>query len=132
MTAFRSLIAGFCLSFGAAAALAQSAAPAPPRLEAHAIGDVPQQAPKIDLKTAEPPFVVKPYLQLGHSPEQGKMMLVWHAADAESNWAVDYRPGTGRRWQAAKAPSFRRVAVAGALPHRVYRAALTELEPGGL
>ena len=48
----------------------------------------------------------------------------------DATWVVDYRPGAGRRWQTAAAPSFQRVAVAGVLPHRVYHAALAALEPG--
>jgi hypothetical protein len=58
--------------------------------------------------------------------------LVWHSADADGTWTVDYRPGTGRRWQKAPAPSFSRVAVAGIQPHRVYHTALTDLQPGEL
>ena len=83
-----------------------------------------------ETKITELPFVAKPYLQLGHSPATGTLALVWHSADADGKWTVDYRPGTGRRWQAALAPSFGRVAMAGALPHRVYHVALTDLQPG--
>jgi hypothetical protein len=83
-------------------------------------------------KASESPFVVKPYLQLGHSPAPGTIVLVWHSTDADGTWTVDYRPGTGRQWDRAQAPSFRRVAVTGVLPHRVYHAALTDLQPGEL
>ena len=76
------------------------------------------------------PFLVKPYLQLGHAPAAGKLVLMWHAADADADWAVEYRPGPGTRWQAAKAPAARRVAVGGIEPHRVYHAPLTGLEAG--
>ena len=39
-------------------------------------------------------------------------------------------PGADRPWQAAKAPSVSRVAVAGVEPHRVYHLALTGLQAG--
>ena len=79
------------------------------------------------------PFLVKPYLQLGHAPAPGALQLLWHAADADADWSVEYP--IGRRPPVAKAdepPTSRRVAVAGIEPHRVYRAALTGLEPGGI
>ena len=76
------------------------------------------------------PFLVKPYLQSGHAQAQGKIVVAWHATDADATWLVEYRPGTGRRWQMAQSPSFDRVAVAGVEPHRVYQLALTGLEPG--
>jgi acid phosphatase type 7 len=81
-------------------------------------------------KANEGPFLAKPYLQLGHAQAPGKLVLMWHAADADANWAVEYQPGTATRLQAASAPSHRRVAVAGVEPHRVYHAALTGLQPG--
>src|SRR6185437_10946774 len=79
--------------------------------------------------TPDGPFLVKPYLQLGHAPAVGKLVLMWHAADVDADWSVAYRPGPGTRWEAAKAPAARRVAVGAIEPHRVYHAALTGLEP---
>jgi hypothetical protein len=76
------------------------------------------------------PFLVKPYLQLGHTQATGKLVLMWHATDSDADWSVEYRPGPGTRWQAAKAPAARRVAVAGIEPHRVYHTPLAGLEPG--
>jgi hypothetical protein len=83
-------------------------------------------------KTAAPsgPFLARPYLQLGHAATIGTLALLWHAADSDADWSVEYRPGPGTRWQPARAPAARRVAVAGSEPHRVYHASLTGLEPG--
>jgi Calcineurin-like phosphoesterase len=92
-------------------------------------------APKLtptEPKATESPFVAKPYLQLGHSPAPGAIALVWHSADADAAWTVEFQPGTGRRWQKAQEPTFSRVGVAGIEPHRVYQAALTDLQPGEL
>ncbi len=101
----------------AAFASAQDVAPKPPENGAH---------------ETETPFLVKPYLQLGHAPAPGKLVLVWHAADVDAAWAVEYQPGTGTRWQAADSPIARRVVVAGIEPHRVFHVALTGLQPGEL
>ena len=131
MTIFRSLIAGAGLLVWSAAALAQSAAPTSSGTLAKTPEDVSHKTLKSEPTGPDVPFTVKPYLQIGHSPALGKLLLVWHATDAEATWTVEYRPGTGRRWQAAKEPVARRIAVAGVEPHRVYRVALTELEPGG-
>jgi acid phosphatase type 7 len=81
-------------------------------------------------EVASGPFLVRPYLQLGHAQAQRQIVLVWQTNDSGTPWVVDYRPGVGRRWQTGPAPSFTRVAVAGTEPHRVYHAALTSLEPG--
>ena len=81
--------------------------------------DAAPKVPVVQPTASDGPFIAKPYLQLGHTQAPGKLVLMWHAADADANWAVEYQPGTAARWQAAKAPSARRVAVAGVAPHRV-------------
>ncbi len=116
MNLARSLLSAFCVCLiGVTAALSQDAA----KKSAEAVSEV----------TAGP-FLVKPYLQLGHVQAQRQIVLVWHTIDSDSPWAVDYRPGAGRRWQTAQSPSFTRVAVPGTEPHRVYHVALADLEPG--
>ncbi len=79
-------------------------------------------------------FVVRPYLQLGDAPPGAAvadLVLLWQAEDRDADWAVDYRPGDGSSWRSADAPTMRRVDVPGVAPHRVYRAMLKGLEPGG-
>jgi hypothetical protein len=116
MIVSRSLIAGLCfLLVGSTGNLVQH---------------TPQKSKNAAAVVAEGPLLVKPYLQLGHAQAQGKIVVVWHTTDADATWVVDYRPGYGRRWQTAPAPSFQRVAVIGVEPHRVYQEALTGLEPG--
>ena len=85
---------------------------------------------KAKVPAPEGPFLVKPYLQLGHTQTPGKLVLVWQAADSDADWAVEYMPGPGTRWQIAKAPSKSRVAVAGIDPHRIYHTPMSGLEPG--
>lgn len=87
-------------------------------------------APKSERKAPEGPFLAKPYLQLGAAYAPGTLELLWHSADTDTAWSLEYRAGASAAWQAAKAPEFSRVAVAGIEPHRVYRATVTGLEPG--
>ncbi len=116
MNLTRSLLTAFCVSLiGVTAALSQDAA----KKSAEAVSEV-----------AAGPFIVKPYLQLGHVQAQRRIVLAWQTNDSDTPWVVDYRPGVGRRWQTGQAPVFTRVAVPGTEPHRVYLVALADLEPG--
>jgi len=79
-------------------------------------------------------FVVKPYLQLGDAPrlrEAEQMVVSWHSVDDDTKWSVEFRDGQRGEWVATTAPQSARVAVMGIVPHRVFRATLTGLTPGG-
>ncbi|SIO35676.1 Calcineurin-like phosphoesterase [Singulisphaera sp. GP187] len=80
-------------------------------------------------------FVVKPYLQIGRTPAPDTLQLLWHApdtdTDTDADWSVEHRAAADRPWGKADTLDFVPVAVAGIEPHRVYRAALTGLVPGG-
>ncbi len=135
MRVSRLLISVSCLFvFSSALVWAQEATPTTRKAEVNppegASTKTPKAKAKPKRKAPQGPFLVQPYLQLGHTPAPGKLVLLWHAPDADAAWAVDYRAGAGRPWQAAKAPSATRVAVAGVEPHRVYHLALTGLQPG--
>jgi acid phosphatase type 7 len=121
------IVAALMFAAGAAFVRAEDEAAKPARPQERA-----SQAASTGAKIAAPdgPFLAKPYLQLGHTRAIGKLVLMWHAADADADWSVEYRPGPGTRWQTADAPAARRVAVAGIEPHRVYHTPLTGLEPG--
>jgi acid phosphatase type 7 len=117
MKAPRLLVAASCLlAFCPVFARAQNAVP---------------DARRSDANAPDGAFLVKPYLQLGHAPKEGTLVLLWHVADADVDWSVEYQPAADGPWQDAEAPMARRVAVSGVEPHRVYRAALTGLVSGG-
>jgi hypothetical protein len=81
---------------------------------------------------AQAPFLVKPYLQLGDAPRASaaeRLDLLWHTEDREARWAVEVR--LGREWKVQTPPSFRRLEVAPLSAHRIYRAGLRGLPPGG-
>jgi hypothetical protein len=131
MNALRTLsAASWLLLFQTMPLMAQTTAPETSRVDAKKSRSESLGSSGSKVTTPAGPFLVKPYLQLGYTESPGTLVLLWHSTDADTTWSVDYRPGTGRRWQPAETPSFRRVAVEGVEPHRVYHKALTGLEPG--
>ena len=79
------------------------------------------------------PFLVKPYLQWGNSPDTSggrSMEVLWHDVDVDAVWDVEYRVRSDSTWQKAAPPILRRIAVPDRSP-RLYRASLAGLEPGG-
>jgi hypothetical protein len=96
-------------------------------------GSALADTPRSDASPSNTPFLVKPYLQLGDAPAKGaagSLLLLWQTADADADWAVEYRSKADPSWQSAEPPVHRRVAVPSIAPHRVYRAALKHLAPG--
>jgi len=78
-------------------------------------------------------FLVLPYVQIGPSPgllRWEKLDILWHTADTDARWAVEYRVEVAGEWRRAPASQFHRVAMPGVEPHRVYRAVLRGLRPG--
>lgn len=78
-------------------------------------------------------FLVKPYLQLGDAPKlasQESLEVIWHAADKDARFSVEFRPALAKEWKKAQIRLARRVAVDGIAPHRVYAARLAPLAPG--
>jgi 3',5'-cyclic AMP phosphodiesterase CpdA len=96
-----------------------------------AIGAAPAEARAADAQ----PFVAAPYVQLGDAPHLSsheRLDILWHTADTEAEWAVEYRPAPGAAWRASDRPAFRRIAVSNVEPHRVYSATLRGIRPGAL
>src|ERR1700683_655859 len=81
---------------------------------------------------ADPAFVVEPYLQLGASQPSASnsIVVMWHAADADSSWDVQSKKAADAVWSAPVRPAFTTVIVRGIEPHRVFRALLENLTPG--
>lgn len=110
---------------------AQAQDPAPKAVAAKASRDSTAKAPKVAVRPLDAPFLVKPYVQLGHTQAAGKLVLLWHAPDKDMAWSVELRTAADQPWKATeKAPSSHRVAVPTIEPHRVYHVALTGLAPG--
>ena len=84
-------------------------------------------------KNQDDGFLVKPYLQLGDSPQirqAEQMVVMWQTAAVDAEWGVDWRSVDAGEWTASAAPKSTNVVVEGIEPHRVFRATLTGLTPG--
>jgi len=85
------------------------------------------------LLRAQGAFLVQPYLQLGDAPRAARaerLDLLWHAEDREAAWTVEVRGRQG--WMPQAAPVFHRLEAPPLAAHRIYRATLRGLVPGGL
>ena len=97
-------------------------------------GDGGAELPATGVTSPVDGFLVKPYLQLGDVPPGAvarHLRVLWQTDDQEAGWTLESRPGVDGPWLLAEAPTMRRVAVPGVEPHRVYRAILRGLAPGG-
>jgi len=88
--------------------------------------------PGAETKTRQGVLLAKPYLQLGQAPSPGSLVMLWHADDVDAGWSVSYRPSSASPWREIPKLEFRRIAVSGAAPHRLYKATLNELEAGAI
>ena len=89
----------------------------------------PAQAPP-EPPAKVPVFWAKPYLQLGATPGDGSLSLVWHGADDAAVWTVKYRNVGDAQWRTALAPTASHVTVPTVAPRQVYRASLTGIDRG--
>jgi hypothetical protein len=97
-------------------------------------GELAAQSQRPPAREPLGPFLVKPYLQHGDAPglvAGGIIQVLWQTEDVDANWAVECRPGADRPWRPVSSPTAHRIGVEGVPPHRLYRAALVGLEPGG-
>lgn len=77
-------------------------------------------------------FLVRPYLQLGDDPagiRSGRIRVVWQTEDVDADWTVESNDGSADAWRPAVGLKWRRIAVDGVPPHRVYRADINGLRP---
>jgi hypothetical protein len=83
--------------------------------------------------TADGPFIVKPYLQLGDLPRLAPsepVRVLWQAAnETDAKWSVDVRQRDSDPWRPAIVTSGRLVADL-ASPYRLFSVPLTRLDPG--
>ncbi|MES2003552.1 MAG: metallophosphoesterase [Bacteroidota bacterium] len=79
---------------------------------------------------AQDAFVTKPYLQIGYHSSAQTLQLLWHAADADADWVVEYTNGSNNTFIQSETISFTKVAVSNTPAHRVYHASFKNLVPG--
>lgn len=81
-------------------------------------------------KKASELFIAKPYLQIGRIPDSNSLELLWHVADEDAKWIVDYKIEKTAAWKSIIVAEFKPVAVEGIAKHRVYHCKLTGLLSG--
>ena len=74
--------------------------------------------------SAQDIFVTKPYLQIGHNPSAQSLQLLWHAAETDAGWVVEYTNGNNNTYVKSESISFTKIAVTGIAAHRVYHASM--------
>ena len=80
-----------------------------------------------------PPFIVKPYLQLGDASSPGEtvtMALLWHSDTTSADWEVDLKPAGATAWKPQRTFFPSRIQVPGLDPYDVYQGTLGDLAPG--
>ena len=75
-------------------------------------------------------FVAMPYLQIGNHPSTQSMQILWHTANVNADWVVEYKNALSDKWLKSVDQTYTTVAVKGTAPHRVYHASLKDLIPG--
>src|SRR5262245_32750723 len=74
------------------------------------------------LQSSQYSFIVKPYLQIGAAPAAGSLQLLWHAANSEGDWSVEFRTATDEHWKNVEGLTSRTVTARSIEPHRVFSA----------
>jgi acid phosphatase type 7 len=105
------------------------------------------------LLTGQTSFLEKPYLQLGDSPSLSRsegLVLMWHTENLPADWKVEVRTSKDSSWRSVNSPTSQLISAPAGEPevagkdgakkdapasgsidaHLVYRAKLTELQPG--
>src|SRR5580704_14774670 len=65
------------------------------------------------------PFLEKPYLQLGDAPNLSaaeSLVLMWHTANTQSDWKVEWQPSKDSAWRAAGQPTAQLVSAPAGEP----------------
>lgn len=94
------------------------------------VGLLPEDAQAQIQTTDSASFVVKPYLQIGRSPGPTNLTLMWHTADENVNWDVEWRMPKSQTWVRAEPPKRTKVAVTGITPRLILNSNLVNLESG--
>jgi acid phosphatase type 7 len=82
---------------------------------------------------AAPPFIVRPYLQIGDAPSASEtvtMGLLWHADTTAADWEVDLKPAGATTWHPQRTFYPSRIEVPGLAPYDVFHGTLGDLVPG--
>ena len=75
-------------------------------------------------------FITKPYVQIGHQPNNQSMQVIWHSVDSNENWKIEHFDTQKKNWVTSDSLYYTRVNITGIIPQRVYHASLNGLIAG--
>jgi calcineurin-like phosphoesterase family protein len=79
------------------------------------------------------PFLVRPYVQTGDSPQnlpKEQIFIFWHAPPNLDGWAVEYREKSNAAWRTASDLHSETISVLTIAAHSMWSAVLPDLTPG--
>ena len=75
-------------------------------------------------------FLVRPYLQIGKTPQPQSLQILWHAVVSNDSWLAEYKNSSENNWRKSENQSESKIAIAGTNPFTVYHASFDALIPG--
>jgi hypothetical protein len=75
-------------------------------------------------------FAVKPYLQIGRKPSASSLQVLWQTPDVAADWEVEFNVAKTSPWEKTDTPTFKRLAVHGIQPRRLFGASVVGLPTG--
>ncbi|MEP7265986.1 MAG: metallophosphoesterase [Saprospiraceae bacterium] len=75
-------------------------------------------------------FFTKPYLQIGNQPSDHSLQVLWHVAESEDSWQVEYKTNDSSKWINSEKIYFTKVQIKNAPFHRIYHASMNNLVSG--
>lgn len=77
---------------------------------------------------AQQSFLVKPYLQIGYVAKQNTLEVIWHTADSNSKWDLEFE--NDHNWIKSSNLSVNKIHVKNIVPFFVYHAVMENLVAG--
>ena len=79
-----------------------------------------------------PDFLVRPYLQIGKTPQPQSLQILWHTVVSNDSWLTEYKNSTESNWRKSENQSASKITIAGTNPFTVYHASFEALIPGSI
>jgi predicted phosphodiesterase len=75
-------------------------------------------------------FIVRPYLQIGQNPNSQTIEILWHTAQVDAQWSLEYKTIVNETWTKAKPPMVSEIKAKGINPRYIFTVTLNNLQPG--
>jgi predicted phosphodiesterase len=75
-------------------------------------------------------FIVRPYLQIGPSPNTQFIEILWQTAQVDAKWSLEYKTTENGTWTKANPPLMSEIKAEGINPRYLFTVTLSNLQPG--